>query len=65
VPIAGKRVKIFKKHTDKEPYVGNADDKEQSDEDHDNVESEESELPLTVDIKEESGSPTDEDGDYA
>jgi hypothetical protein len=65
VPIAGKRVNIFKKRTDKEPYVGNADDEEQSDEDHDNAGSEESELRLIVDIREESGSATDEDGDDA
>jgi hypothetical protein len=63
VPIAGKRVKIFKNRTDKEPYVGNTDDKEQSDEDHDNAGSEESELRLTVDIREESGSATEEHGD--
>jgi translation initiation factor IF-1 len=37
VPIAGKGVKIFKKRTDKEPYVGNASDEEQSDKDHDNA----------------------------
>jgi hypothetical protein len=65
VPIARKRVKIFKKRTDKEPYVGNVDDKEQSDEDHDNAGSEEGELRLTVDIREESGSATEEDGDDA
>jgi Sec-independent protein translocase protein TatA len=65
VPIAGKWVKIFKKRTGQEPYVGNADDKEQSDEDHDNAESEESELRLIVDIREESGSATDKDGDDA
>jgi hypothetical protein len=65
VPIAGKRVKIFKKRTDKEPYVRNTDDKEQSNEDHDNAGSEESELQLTVDIGEESGSATEEDGDDA
>jgi hypothetical protein len=63
VPIAGKRVKIFKKRTDKEPY--NTDYEDQSDEDHDITESEESELRLTVDIREESGNATDEDGNDA
>jgi hypothetical protein len=64
VPIVGKRVKIFKKQTDKEPYMiqGNTDIEEQSDEDHDNAGSEESELRLIVDIREESRSATDEDG---
>jgi hypothetical protein len=65
VPIAGKLVKIFKKRTDKDPYGGNANDKEQSNKDHDNAGSEESELRLTVDIREESGSATDKDGDVA
>jgi hypothetical protein len=64
-PIAGKRVKIFKKWTDKEPYIGNIDNEDQSDEDHDITGSEESELRLTVDIREESGNATDEDGDDA
>jgi hypothetical protein len=65
VPIARKRVKIFKKRTNKVPYIGNTDNEEQSDKDHDNTGSEESELRLTVDIREESGSATDEDGDDA
>jgi hypothetical protein len=44
VPIAGKRVKIFKKRTEEEPYICNTDNEERSDEDHDNAGSEESEL---------------------
>jgi hypothetical protein len=49
VPIAGKRVKIFKKRTNKELYIGNTDNEDQSDEDHDITGNEESELRLTVD----------------
>jgi hypothetical protein len=43
VPIPGKRVKIFKKRTGKEPYISNTDNEDQSDEDRDNAGSEESE----------------------
>ena len=62
MPIAGKRVKIFKKRTDKEPYViqDQTDNEECSNEDHGHAESEESEFQLIVDKREESG--TDEDG---
>ena len=44
VPIDGKRVKIFKKWTDEEPYVflDKTDEEEQSDEDRGDAESEES-----------------------
>ena len=61
VPIAGKRVKIFKKRTDKEPYViqDKTDIEEQSDEDHGDAGSEEIELQLIVDIREESGTEAD------
>jgi hypothetical protein len=65
VLIAGKRVKIFKKRTDKEPNIGNTDNDDQSGEDHDITGSEESELRLTVNIREESGNAPDEDGDDA
>jgi hypothetical protein len=40
VPIAGKRVKIFKKRIGKEPYISNTDNEDQSDEDRDNAGSE-------------------------
>ena len=65
VPIAGKRVKIFKKQTDKEPYVilDKTDNEEQSDKDRTDAESKESGLQLIVDIRGESESATDE-GDY-
>ena len=63
VPIAGKRVKIFKKRTDKEPYVtlDKTDNEEQSDKDRGDAESEESGLQLVVDTRGESESATDED----
>ena len=63
VPIAGKRVKVFKKPTDKEPYViqEKTDNEEQSDEDHGDAGSEESELQLIVDIRGESEEVSDED----
>ena len=56
MPIAGKRVKIFKKWTNDEPYVilEKTETKEQSDKDHENVESEESEQDLIIDIGEET-----------
>ena len=43
IPIAGKRVKIFKKRTDEEPYVilDKTDNEEQSNEDHGDAGSEE------------------------
>ena len=64
VPIAGKWVKIFKKRTDDKPYViqDKADNEEQSDEDHGDAGSEESELRLIVDIRGESEEASDEDG---
>ena len=63
VPIAGKRVKIFKKRTDEEPYVilDKTDNEEQLDEDHGDAGSEEG-LQLVVDIRGESESASDEDG---
>ena len=64
VPIAGKRVKIFKKRTDDKPYViqAKADNEEQSDEDHGDAGSEGSELQLIVDIRGESKEASGEDG---
>ena len=52
VPIAGRRVKIFKKRIDDKPYEiqAKANNEEQSDEDHGDAGSEESELQLIVDI---------------
>ena len=63
VPIAGKRVKVFKKRTDKEPYVvqDNTDIEEQSGEVYDDAETEGSEIQLIVDIREQSGTDADED----
>ena len=62
MPIVGKRVKIFQKRTDDEPYVtfDKTDNEEQSDKDRGDVESEESGLWLIVDIRGESKSATDE-----
>ena len=62
MPIAGKRVKIFKKRTDKEPYVilDKNDNEEQSDEDRDDAESEESGLQLILDIRGELEEASDE-----
>ena len=62
VPIAGKRVKIFQKRTEGEPYVSleNTDYEEQSDKDCSDAESEGSCLQLIIDIREESQSATDE-----
>ena len=61
-PIAGKRVKIFKKRTEEEPYVilDKTDKKEQSDEDRGDAESEESGLQLIVDLRGESDEASDE-----
>ena len=49
-------MKILKKRTDDKPYViqAKADNEEQSDEDHGDAGSEESELQLIVDIRGES-----------
>ena len=49
-------VKIFKKRTDDKPYViqDNTDNEEQSNEDHGDAGSKESELQLIVDIRGES-----------
>ena len=62
VPIAGKRVKIFKKRTDKDPYVtlDKTDNEEQPNKDRGHVESEESGLQLIVDLRGESESSTDD-----
>ena len=64
VPIAGKRVTIFKKRTDEEPYVSldKTNNEEQSDNDRGDAGSEESGLQLVVNIRRESESATDEDG---
>ena len=64
VPIVRKRVKIFKKRTDKEPYVtlDKTDNEVQSDEDHGDMGSEESGLQLIVDIRGELEEASDEDG---
>ena len=65
MPIAGKRVKIFKKRSDNEPYVtiDKSDNKEQPYEECGDVESEESELQLIVDLRGESDSDSD-GGEY-
>ena len=62
VPIAGKRVKIFKKRTDDKPYVSldKTDNEEQSDNECGDAESEGSGLQLLVDIREESEEASDE-----
>ena len=67
VPIAGKRVKIFKKRTDEKPYVilDKTDNEEQSDEDRGDAGSEESGLQLIVDIRGESEEASNEDGSEA
>ena len=64
VPIAEKRVKIFKKRTDDKPYVSldKNDNEDQSDNECSDVGSEESGLGLVVDIRGESESASDEDG---
>ena len=64
VPIAGKRVKIFKKRTNDEPYVtlDKTDNEEHPDKDPSDAKSEESGLQLVVDLRGESESATDEDG---
>ena len=64
VPIAGKRVKIFKKRTDEKPYVilERTDNEEQSDKDRGDAESKESGLQIIVDIRGESESVTDKGG---
>ena len=53
MPIVGKRVKIFKKRTDDEPYVtlDKSDNEEQLDKDPGDSESEESGLQLIIDIR--------------
>ena len=53
VPIAGKRVKIFKKRTDDEPYVSldKTENEELSDKDRGDAKSEESGLQLVVVIR--------------
>ena len=62
MPVAGKRVKIFKRRTDDKPYVNidKTDNEEQSDKDPGDAESEESGLQLVIDIRGESESATDE-----
>ena len=62
VPIAGKRVKIFKKRTEEEPYVilDKTDKKEQSDEDRGDAENEESGLQLIFDLRGELEEASDE-----
>ena len=67
MPIAGKRVKIFKKRIDNEPYVtlDKTDIEEQLDKARGDAESEESDLQLIVDIREELGSAMDEDEQQA
>ena len=62
VPIEGKRLKIFKKRTDEEPYVilDKTNNEEQSDEDRGDAGSEE-ELQLIVDLRGESESASDQD----
>ena len=62
MPIAGKRVKIFKKRTDEEPYVilDKTDKEEQSEEDRSDAESEESGLQLILDLRGESEDVLDE-----
>ena len=64
VPIAGKRVKIFKKRTDDRPYVilDKTNNEEQSDEDRGHARSEESGLQLVVDLRGGSEDATGEDG---
>ena len=57
VPIVGKRVKIFKKRTDKEP-LEKTDNEEELDKDHGDAESEESGLQLIIDLRGESESAT-------
>ena len=56
VPIAGKRVKFFKKRTDDEPYVtlDKTDNEEQLDKDCGDAKSEESGLQLIIYIRGES-----------
>ena len=63
VPIAGKRVKIFKKRTDDKPYIALEEtyNKEQSGKHCGDAESKESGLQLVVDIRGELESSTDED----
>ena len=63
VPITRKRVKIFKKWSDVEPYLTlrNTDTEEQADMDHEGAESEESGLKLIVDIMGELESAMDEE----
>ena len=62
MPIAGKRVKIFKKQTDDKPYVNldKTDNEYQSGKDRGDAKSEETGLQLVVDIRGESESATDE-----
>ena len=64
VPIAGKRVKIFKKRTNKEPYVtlDKTRNEEQSNEDDGDAGSEKSGLQLIVNIRGESEEASYEDG---
>ena len=59
-----KRVKIFKKRTDDKPYViqAEADNEEQSDEEHGDAGSKKSGLQLIVDVRRESEEASDEDG---
>ena len=62
-PIIGKRVKIFKKRADEEPYVtlDKTRNEEQLDKGRGDAESEESGLQLVIDIRGESESATEED----
>ena len=62
VPIAGKRVKIFKKRTDDVPYIAvdKTDNNDQSGKGFGDVESEESGLRLVVDLMGELEEASDE-----
>ena len=64
MPIAGKRVNIFKKQTDDKPYVSldKTDNEDQSDNECSDAGSEESGLRLVVNLRGESESASDEDG---
>ena len=62
MPIAGKRVKIFKKRTDEKPYVSldKTDNEDQSDNEWGDARSEESGLLLVVHLRGESEEASDE-----
>ena len=63
MPIAGKRVNIFKKQTDDKPYVSldKTNNEDQSDNECSDAGSEEGELRLVVDLRGQSKSASDED----